>query len=327
MTTFRTGLTAALVAALAWTVPLAAAADNAAAVPTCFGRAATIVGTDGDDVLTGTEGDDVIVGLGGTDTIIPRAGDDRVCAGPNPLRFAADGSPVYEVIGFNLTAGDFAAGVDLLDGGPGLDRIDAGFGSGDRIYGGSNPSVVDSRGQRWFEELVVNGDAQVFGEGGDDHIRLDATEESTKAGSAFGGAGDDRIDGYSETMPNLRMFGGPGADRITASNDRGLCILVGGPGNDQLRTAGGTNVLRGGRGDDTLAIKGGILSMFGDTNRIAGGRGDDRLDGSSGRDILNGGPGSDQLFGRAGNDTNNGGRGRDLCRSPRTGSGARSCER
>ncbi len=248
---------------------------------------ATIVGTDGDDVLRGTNGDDVIVGLRGTDTIYPKAGNDRVCAGPNPVRFGPDGSPVYEVVGRDpQSATDIGAGVDLVDGGPGLDRITEGFGEGDRVYGGSNPTVVDAQGRRWFEELAVNGDARVYGQSGDDHIRLDAAEEVTMAGVAFGGPGDDTIDGYSETMPNLRIHGGSGADRITVLNDRGSSVLVGGPGNDVLRSSGGVNTLRGGPGRDTLAVTGTNLSLFGDTNTIAGGDGNDRLDGSAGTDIL-----------------------------------------
>ena len=45
------------------------AARRADAAPTlCREVAATIVGTEGDDVLTGTAGPDVMVGLGGADT-------------------------------------------------------------------------------------------------------------------------------------------------------------------------------------------------------------------------------------------------------------------
>ena len=40
-----------------------------AAVPTCQGKAATIVGTAKDDTLNGTPGDDVIVGGAGLDVI------------------------------------------------------------------------------------------------------------------------------------------------------------------------------------------------------------------------------------------------------------------
>ena len=35
--------------------------------PLCAGRPATIVGTQGDDLIIGTRGDDVIHGLGGND--------------------------------------------------------------------------------------------------------------------------------------------------------------------------------------------------------------------------------------------------------------------
>jgi Ca2+-binding RTX toxin-like protein len=56
--------------------------DGMDAVPTCQGRPATCVGTDGDDVIWGTEDDDVILGRLGDDAIQADDGDDIVCAGP-----------------------------------------------------------------------------------------------------------------------------------------------------------------------------------------------------------------------------------------------------
>lgn len=47
--------------------------------PTCSGRAATIIGTDGADEIEGTQGSDVIVGLGDDDYI--HDGDDVICGG------------------------------------------------------------------------------------------------------------------------------------------------------------------------------------------------------------------------------------------------------
>ena len=49
--------------------------------PPCDGQAATIVGTNGDDVLNGTAVKDVIVGLNGNDTINGDLGDDLICGG------------------------------------------------------------------------------------------------------------------------------------------------------------------------------------------------------------------------------------------------------
>lgn len=51
------------------------------AVPLCFGVPATIIGTEGPDLLHGTAGDDVIVGLGGSDTIFGGDGNDLICGG------------------------------------------------------------------------------------------------------------------------------------------------------------------------------------------------------------------------------------------------------
>src|SRR3712207_3190823 len=54
---------------------------DAGTKPMCFGRAATIVGTPGNDGILGTEGPDVIVGRGGVDEIQGLGGNDRICAG------------------------------------------------------------------------------------------------------------------------------------------------------------------------------------------------------------------------------------------------------
>ena len=69
------GAVLALLAALVPVATLAAAQTEAM----CEGTTATIVGTEGDDVLTGTAGNDVIVGLGGNDVIRGLRGDDLIC--------------------------------------------------------------------------------------------------------------------------------------------------------------------------------------------------------------------------------------------------------
>jgi Ca2+-binding RTX toxin-like protein len=84
-----------------------------AAVPTtCESRVATIVGTDGADVIHGTQGDDVIVGLGGNDVIDGRGGNDVICggAGNDVLRGGS---------GDDILRGD--AGRDVVQGGTGAD--------------------------------------------------------------------------------------------------------------------------------------------------------------------------------------------------------------
>ena len=74
--------------ALAPLLPLTLAiTPTQAAVPTCNGMDATIVGTDLDDDLDGTDGNDVVYlgpgsdkfdGLGGNDVICGGSGDDRI---------------------------------------------------------------------------------------------------------------------------------------------------------------------------------------------------------------------------------------------------------
>ena len=68
-----------VLAGVALVAPLLPAVPASAVAGTCEGRAATHLGTPGDDVLTGTDGDDVMVGLGGDDKISGLLGNDLIC--------------------------------------------------------------------------------------------------------------------------------------------------------------------------------------------------------------------------------------------------------
>lgn len=124
----------ALVGALV--VPMNAAAAGG---PQCMGLAATIVGTDGDDIIVGTDGDDVIVGKAGNDVIRGRGGNDVICGG---------------------------AGDDVIYGGSGDDRIAGGSGD-DTIFGGTGNDLIMGKG---------GNDTAAGGSGVDDCRAENATE-------------------------------------------------------------------------------------------------------------------------------------------------------
>ena len=82
--------------------------------PKCQGEYATVVGTEGMDVIVGTQQRDVIAALGGDDIITGGEGDDVICGGD---------------------------GKDIVDGGPGRDRIEGGAGD-DILYGGVDADII-----------------------------------------------------------------------------------------------------------------------------------------------------------------------------------------
>ena len=119
---------------------------------TCSGRAATIVGTGGSDVLRGTAGSDVIRAKGGADEIKGLDGEDFVCAGAGRDQVRGGGEN-------DLVKG--AGGRDRLTGQGGADTLKGG-GRRDRLVGG-------------------NGDDTLNGGGGNDRCRGGAGDDAERS--------------------------------------------------------------------------------------------------------------------------------------------------
>lgn len=154
----------------------------------CDGVPATIIGTEGDDVITGTSGVDVIAGLGGRDRIDGKGGADIICGGAgNDVVLGGGGSDrLFGQDGRDVLRGGGAA--DLLVGGRHRDRITGGAG-GDRLLGGAGGDVLKGSG----------GADAIHGGGGNDR--------------AFGSRGPDRMSGG--TGRDL-CAGGAHTDRLSA---------------------------------------------------------------------------------------------------------------
>ena len=141
----------------------------------CGGFKATIIGTEGHDVIIGTEGPDVIHGLGSSDNIRGMGGDDIICGG--------DGA-------------DFLSGVsgnDIIYGGNGHDAIWGGTGNDiaygedghDTLYGGDGNDELNGGA----------GDDRLVGLAGDDILNGNYGNDAL-----YGGDGVDDL--YGGTGPN-----------------------------------------------------------------------------------------------------------------------------
>lgn len=106
--------------------------------PKCQGKDATIVGSEGRDVLTGTPQADVITALGGNDKVVAGRGNDIVCAG--------DGNDtVSGGAGKDKLNGE--GGKDLLKGGKAKDTLKGGSGKDTLIGGPKNDVCIGGAGK------------------------------------------------------------------------------------------------------------------------------------------------------------------------------------
>jgi Ca2+-binding RTX toxin-like protein len=251
--------------------------ESALAVPTCFGRPATIVvptlanenreitGTNGDDVIVGGAGDDIIFGGGGDDRICARRGRDVVYGweGSDHLSGARGGDRLYAEMGN-----------DVLGGGAGPDVLAGGLGS-DLMRGGPGTDTADFSQDNLEGPMIVD----------------------LGAGTATGASGADVLG--PGTIENVQMNCSAEQDDVLIGDGRPN-RLDGGSGADLIRGNGGTDALYGGNpfqdtGDAICTLDDGSDQLFGgpDDDRLYGQINDDVLDGEEGTDELDGGLGTD----------------------------------
>ena len=127
---FRSALIVAVI--LGASIPAIGASTGTAM---CGGKAATITGTSGNDVIDGTSGPDVIVGLGGNDEIDGHGGNDTICGGGGADNIDGDFGSDTLIGGQGRDELDGDSGNDVLRGGRGNDDLDANAGD-DTLNGG-----------------------------------------------------------------------------------------------------------------------------------------------------------------------------------------------
>jgi Ca2+-binding RTX toxin-like protein len=136
--------------------------------PSCMGRYATIVGTEGADALTGTPGADVISARGGDDIVDGKGGSDLICGDEGRDRLIGrEGKD--RILGGSgadvILSGDAA---DRASGQLGSDKVDAGRGN-DMVYGQQKrDNLVGGKGN----DLLKGGPGRDKLSGGPGHDRL-----------------------------------------------------------------------------------------------------------------------------------------------------------
>jgi Ca2+-binding RTX toxin-like protein len=259
---------------------------------TCHGMTATIVGTTGDDRLVGTRGPDVIVGRDGNDRIDGLAGDDVLCGndGADDLVGGRGADRLYGGEDLQEPRGRrTAVSGDLLEGGPGDDRLAPGTDArSGRLMVLRQDTVSFRRSERAVH--VDLGERSAVGEGVDvvvpaPHLEVngsrhdDVLEGSRRTEILDAGRGDDRVfgGGGQDFVLGYRgddeLHGGGGPDFVVSTS--GISLVEGGGGQDWLE-AGSRRpaTMLGGAGFDYLSRP----ITAGETGVIDGGGGPDQLE-------------------------------------------------
>lgn len=264
-----------------------------AAVPTCAGHRATIVGTPGNDTIRGTRRADVIVAGAGNDTVRGLGGDDRICGGPGADRLFGGAGRDRLYGGLDRLYVDDALGQsvrqgDRLRGGPGADRLVPGHDGrsadivrGDAILWDTAPRAVH----------VDLGRGVALGEGRDTFDARGAWVVGSRFADVFDGSA--RADHVQAGAGADVVRGNGGADYLEADTPGpagGADVVTGGPGNDRIYVGGGRDLVHAGAGNDYVSVVGSS------TERVFGDAGNDQLDVELVRgDHLDGGAGRDRL--------------------------------
>lgn len=238
----------------------------------CNLAAATLTGTDGDDILNGTPEDDVIFGGEGDDDINGFAGNDTLCGGD---------------------------GYDKLDGSDGNDIL-VGGSEDDTLVGWLGSDVVDGGPNEEVKGLRSRGDVIDYSDSPCD-VYVDLEKEQ---GAEVGGREDACIttgtnpefphnSQDNDTLIDIESISGPGKPGLQVfgelRGDSDVNVIVGGRLFDTIEGRAGDDFLYGSRG---LEDGKGDLN---DHDYLKGDEGDDYLDGGGGGDSIVPGPGKDTI--------------------------------
>lgn len=252
-----------------------------------------------------------VLNLGGT------AADDIALVAPgNRHTSLGDGDDVYHVFG-NTTGLSEAPG-------EGIDTVYLTNTSG--YFLPENFEVLVTASNRNQDPISYEPLLQkVFGNAGDNHIRVNSGPARIKAGDGndltetfystivfedwpdafefasrvLGQGGDDTLKGG---VMDDRLSGGTGNDSVLGR--KGNDLIFGEAGEDSLLGGADDDTIYGGADSDLIYGQNGndiVAGQEGDDD-IDGGRGDDRLLGGADDDTIKGDDGDDKMFGQAGDD-------------------------
>lgn len=312
-----------------------------------------LTGGGGTDIFFGNEGNDFLNGNSGSDTLAGGDGNDTILGGSGTD--ILDGNSGSDLVngqgGFFDTVAGGGGGDDslrgdssdvLTSGGSGSSPADPGNPTGDVAADGTTlTAILPNGGGTFFVQVNGSGDIQVTDENlnplmqsdisfagltsivingsssDDDVIFLGANGLSSFTGLVtFNGFnGNDSLDLNQIAAANVVFDGGAGDDDLDSRNG-GSANVIGGSGNDTLRTGSGADTINGGTGNDSIDAGAGNDSVRGEegNDTIFGGTGNDFLNGNAGSDTIDGDDGDDTLLGGAGSDSLNGGLGNDIVR-------------
>jgi Ca2+-binding RTX toxin-like protein len=308
----------------------------------------SVVGNDGDNIISVSSGVDVVTAGNGTDRLIIDYSAAIASITGTTVNVTDGGTHAVTFTGvenFTITTGSandtitVADGSNVLTTGLGDDTITAGNGANIIDGGGGDDTITAGNGAN-----IINGGANndtitagsgvntIDGGGGNDTINV-----GDGGNTVTGGDGDDGIstgtgnDIVNAGLGNDTILTSAGADVTTVNG--GIDTVDSGSESDRLivNFSSSTTNVNGGVTGGTLAggydgafadVAGTSSVVFQDTENftittgsgndvIATGDGDDILDGGAGTDQLNGGGGSDSLLIGLGSDALDGGAGTD----------------
>lgn len=161
-----------------------------------------------------------------------------------------------------------------------------GGGAGDLIVLGKLTIPALIHGDSGTDSITGGqGNDTIFGDGGNDSINGSGGKDLMNGGiggdAIYGGAQIDTVD-YNQRTANITVGIGTVADDGEAGEGDNVAtdieVVIGGSGNDYLKTTSGKSVT------------------------LIGNAGNDTLEGGSGNDVFNGGSGNDSCIGHGGDD-------------------------